>query len=319
MEHTNAQHEDTVAQQRFNYGLSLAYRLFNVMDLLGSAVRAYRKRGHRHEIDEKGVDNQSTFISSAQSAESYYVARVAALKRLSPEEELQLARKMRDGDELSKARLVVANLGLVVMFAKKYSRTGAPMIDLVAEGNIAMLKATDTFDPERGFRFSTYAKRPVTQAMVRALPRLTGSVTLPLQKQASGVESEDAQCFKRGGTDTSETGPFSSKTDYDAWSNQGPVPEATDMPADEEYEPANQIGDLLRDQTLMRAMDCLKAREREIVAARFGLSAPEPETLASLAGRFQISIERVRQIESAGLRRLAEHFAQAGHSLDTML
>lgn len=303
-------------RQRFVYGLALAYRLFNVVELIESVVRGHSKQWHENTKSAK--DTGAVRFDTTPSAERSYIARVATLKRLNAEEELALARQMQSGDELARNLLVSANLGLVVMFARKYSRTGAPVIDLVAEGNIALLKATRTFDPERGFRFATYAKRPVTQAMVRALPRLTGAMTVPLPVQATAMSAEQTGTAGAG-RQTPGDDSVSAKTGHDAWVNLGPVPDAADIPEDEKHEPANRVGDFLRDQTLKRALECLKEREREIVSARFGLDEIEPETLASLAQRFEISIERVRQIETAGLKRLAHHFDQAGHSLGTML
>ena len=313
---------DKVARQRFVYGLALAYKLFNVVELVESVIRS---RGKGPSWRAGGKDSKSEKVArfdTTPSAERSYISRVAALKRLSAEEEFTLATKMRNGDELARNLLVSANLGLVVMFAKKYSLTGAAIIDLVAEGNIALLQATRTFDPERGFRFSTYAKRPITQAMVRALPRLTGAVTVPMPKQPQSETGPPAKVEGLGTDGRYASGDGEGSTTnagLSAWASLAPISDAADIPADEKHEPVNQVGDLLRDQTLKRAMACLKVRERQIVSARFGLDEIEPETLASLASRFEISVERVRQIESAGLKRLAQHLDRAGHSLDTML
>lgn len=312
---------DMEVNQRVTNGLALAYHLFNVADLIQSLVRGHGEGRRLGQSVKMVTTGQAVSFDAMASAERSYVGSVAALKRLDAEEELAVARRMRSGDDLAKNLLVSANLGLVVMFARKYSRTGASMIDLIAEGNIALLQATRTFDPERGFRFATYAKRPVTQAMVSALPRLTGAMTTPMPKQtqAGAASSMETESFKTSLNGTSDDREAISETYMHGYADSGPIPDASELPADEEHEPANQVSDLLRNKTLRRAMECLNAREREIVSARFGLDELEPETLASLATRFEISIERVRQIENAGLKRLARHFDQTGHSLGTML
>ena len=312
---------DAESQQRYVYGLALAYRLFNVVELVESVAKGDGKSTHWRDRAKKAQPRRVARLEATPSAERAYIARVAALKRLNVDEEQQLARRMQAGDELARNLLVSANLGLVVMFARQYARSGASIIDLVAEGNIGLLQATRTFDPERGFRFATYAKRPITQAMVRALPRLTGAVTVPLNKYApsevqSTHESAGAQPENSGNPSYGDLG---SQSNNDAWLNQTPIPDAEEIPADEKEEPLHRVDDLLRDQTISRAMECLAVREREIVSARFGLNGLEPQTLATLATRFGISIERVRQIEYAGLQRLARQLQEAGHSLDTML
>lgn len=314
---------DSKARQRFVYGLALAYRLFNVVELVESVVRGHSESKLPRHGSEDATADRVVRLEATPSAERAYIARVASLKRLNPEEELALARRMQDGDEIARNLLVSANLGLVVMFARKYSRAGASVIDLVAEGNIGLLQATRTFDPERGFRFATYAKRPIAQAMVRALPRLIGALTVPMPKQTSQESrgSAESKELEAGVSSASGRGDGDAERKFgqNAWATLPPIPDPVEIPADEEYEPVNQLDDLLRNQTLRRALQCLKAREREIVTARFGLDELEPQTLASLARRYEISIERVRQIERAGLKRLAQYFDKTGHSLETML
>lgn len=319
---TRGSSDEVESQQRFEFGLSLAYVLVRVSKVLSVFSSECRNSTGSRDTTVRALPFKGGGAKPSPSAEQAYLAHVASFKRLSAGEERATAARMRSGDEAARNQLVSANLGLVVMFAKRYSRSsGAAFLDLAAEGNIALLQATRTFDPTLGFRFSTYAKRPVTQAMVRALPRLSGAITVPISKQEPQQhESCAAKQLPVRGTAQSLKNTFTVlPKGPSAAIDLGPLPDTADLPADEKHGPANQVNHILRDKTLSGALLSLATRERDIMISRFGLAGSEPATLAILALRYDISIERVRQIENAGLKRLADYFVNSGHDLETLL
>lgn len=244
-----------------------------------------------------------------QDGERAYLQKVALSDRLTSSEEYQLAVRMRAGDTGARNALLEANLGLVVMFARRCRHTGVPMIDLIAEGNLGLLAATRDFDPEMGFRFATYAKWFVLQSMQRARPRLTwvAQSAAPLDEASSANEEaeEPGEPFKRGG-----------------WAPV-PVPEPDDsldcQRIPEEEEPPQLTLLTQRRARLLQALACLDSREQLIVGERFALFEERSATLGELAQRLKVSIERVRQIEAAAIRKLRESLHEGGDSARTLL
>lgn len=280
-------------------GLRLAYQVLGLVDRLDNAgkrgERGRHSGGHRQGVsDAREADHEPSSVpidplTSAVDAERAYLAKIHSIPRLQISEEIALATRMRSGDADARNRLVAANLGLVVMFARRYARPGLPLIDLIAEGNMGLLACTRFYDPDRGFRFATYAKLAITQAIVRAIPRLTGAISV-------GYAEADSVRQVELSMDILET-----------------------VPASDDGEPFDGINALMRGQILSTAMQTLSEREREIVTARFGLAGGELVTLATLSRQFGVSIERVRQIEATVLRKLAACLESGGQSSSTML
>jgi len=268
-------------------------------------------------------------------AEQAYLSDVARRHRLTSSEEYGLAQRMRGGDAHARHALIEANLGLVVMFARRYQRPGVPLLDLIAEGNIGLIAATKRFDPEMGYRFSTYAKWSVRQAMQQALPGLVGVVRLPARQTAhrtdlgtaagdaeAGPSELDASGEPPAGAPTwvtSADGPDASQGRAVTACAAGVEETLDTLTIPEDQEPPQLAHTAQRVSTLARALDALCERERVIVSERFALGSDKVTTLDELSQRFGVSVERIRQIESAALRKLAQTLRDAGQSAQTLL
>lgn len=284
-------------------------------------------------------------------AERAYLLRLAHMPRLSSREEYLLAKRVQGGDEAARNALVEANLGLTVMLAQRYRRDGLPLMDLIAEGNFGLIAATRSFDPERGFRFATYAKWAVRQSIERALPRLVTVRQVRLKRSAhskivhepdinladfdnsqlradtapaSLLELEECTDVSADGEEHDSYAIRRLNDDPSAYTARGAAA-ANDEDAllqlaiPEEDEPPSTTQTVQRNQCLARALEGLNARERIIINERYALAGCQTATLEQLALRMKVSIERVRQIECAAVRKLAILLADAGESADTLL
>jgi RNA polymerase sigma factor (sigma-70 family) len=294
---------------------------------------------------------------SPGDAEARYLIEVAQRPRLTSCEEYRLAVRMRAGDMCARNALVEANLGLVVMFARRYQRPGLPMLDLVAEGNFGLLTAARRFDPERGVRFATYAKWWVIRAMQAALPTLVGVVRMPAAMStgagapapaepgdAAHCGDEDAALSARRG-DPLEDAAADIRTPSDADTARpahtepasAPVPSTAGRPCacpghslddedvlntmamPEEHEPQAQLMSAQRTALLGRVLSGLAERDRAIIDKRFALTCNQACTLDELAREFTVSIERIRQLEKAALGKLQKALSDAGECAQTLL
>lgn len=232
---------------------------------------------------------------SFSDAEQQYLARVSTQPRLSSAKEYQLAKRMRNGDTRARNALIEANLGLVVMFARRHARPGLPLLDLVAEGNLGLFASADRFDPEMGFRFATYAKWWVLHGIRAAVKRFA-------QGEGMGHDDDAAEPSKDPGLEV-----HACDTPLNTRGMQTTVSEA---------EPPYLALCSQRNDFLHRALETLTPRDRAIVSARFALAEDEEQTLAVLAHRFELSIERVRQIERAALNKLGQALSHWGVSAE---
>jgi len=273
-----------------------------------------------------------------------YLSEVAARPRLTSREEYCLVIRMKAGDIKARDALLEANLGLVVMFARRYQHPGLPMLDLVAEGNFGLFTAAERFDPEWGCRFATYAKWWVMRAIQTAIPRLVGVVRLPSShhtksKDRSVPASADEKAVlslapltdvdtpsDAGHQDTpdpvsdSHAVLFSEYVDAagTAWSDCATQTSDQDMlwtlaiPVEEE--PPQAMMAAQRAMALQRALGDLSDRDRIVISKRFALHSDQEHgcTLDELARELGVSKERIRQIESAVLTKLQRFLSQSG-------
>jgi RNA polymerase primary sigma factor len=257
-----------------------------------------------------------------------YLAHIGQGELLTHEEEIDLSKRARQGDARARKQLIEKNLRLVVSVAKRYRGYGLPFEDLIQEGNIGLMKAVEKFDPDRGYRFSTYATWWIRQAVQRAVADKGRTIRVPVHmtekiRKVSRVMGELAVELEREPTDEEAAG----RLGWDAEEvrlTMSAMPDATslDQPVSSE-DTASELGDFIEDErvsdtpdTVMREMETahlkeaierLPERARYVLVRRYGLDDRDPATLAELGDELDISRERVRQ-----LQREAERILKGG-------
>ena len=247
-----------------------------------------------------------------------YLAHIGRGELLTHQEEIDLSKRAKKGDTKARQKLIEKNLRLVVSVAKKYRGMGLPFEDLIQEGNIGLMKAVEKFDPDRGYRFSTYATWWIRQAVQRAVADKGRTIRVPvhmgekIRKMARTYNELSAE-MGRDASDE-EVADRLGWTVEEVQAVKDTMPDATslDRPLSSE-EDASDLGSLLEDErvsdtlgTVARTMETMQLREaveelpervRYILVRRYGLGGLEPATLAELSEELDISRERVRQIQ----------------------
>ena len=254
-----------------------------------------------------------------------YLKDIGKVPLLSPEEELELAKRSLEGDEYAKAKLSESNLRLVVSIAKRYSgRTNMQFLDLIQEGNIGLIKAVEKFDPSKGFRFSTYATWWIRQSITRAMADQARTIRIPVHMvetihKLTRVKRQLLQDLGRDPTSaeiaeameiTEEKVAEIQKIAQDPISLENPVGEEEDSKIadfieDETIKSPAEVAaqNLLREQ-LIAVIDTLTPREQKVIRLRYGLDDSHPRTLEEVGREFNVTRERIRQIEAKALRKL---------------
>ncbi|MBX3636905.1 MAG: RNA polymerase sigma factor RpoS [Rubrivivax sp.] len=266
-----------------------------------------------------------------------YLREIRRAPLLSAAEELETAQRARAGDFPARQRMIERNLRLVVSIAKNYTGRGLPMIDLIEEGNLGLMHATTKFEPERGFRFSTYASWWIRQGIERAIMQQARLIRLPVHvvrelnqvlkarrtvearfADGRGASAEDiASELQRPAAEVAALLHMAEQpTSLDAPLDRsaGDAGEAmVDLVADEQA--ADPLGQRLSEE-LQRLVEAglseLGAREREVLLGRYGLHGREPQTLEDLAAQLGLTRERVRQIQQEALLKLKRRMARQG-------
>lgn len=253
-----------------------------------------------------------------------YLKDIGKILLLSPEEELELAKRIELGDEEAKKELAEANLRLVVSIAKRYAGRGMQFLDLIQEGNLGLIKAVDKFDYRKGFKFSTYATWWIRQAITRAIADQARTIRIPVHMvetinrlvrtsrqllQELGREPQPEEIAERMDLPVERVREVM-KISQDPVSLETPIGEEED----------SHLGDFIQDEhvavpvdaatftllheQLLEVLDTLTEREQKVLKLRFGLEDGRPRTLEEVGREFNVTRERIRQIEAKALRKL---------------
>ena len=253
-----------------------------------------------------------------------YLKDIGKILLLSPEEELDLAKRIELGDEEAKNKLAEANLRLVVSIAKRYAGRGMQFLDLIQEGNLGLIKAVDKFDYRKGFKFSTYATWWIRQAITRAIADQARTIRIPVHMvetinrlvrtsrqllQELGREPQPEEIAQRMDLPVERIREVM-KISQDPVSLETPIGEEED----------SHLGDFIQDEhvavpvdaatftllheQLLEVLDTLTEREQKVLKLRFGLEDGRPRTLEEVGREFNVTRERIRQIEAKALRKL---------------
>jgi RNA polymerase primary sigma factor len=283
----------------------------------------------RYEIAREAVTRKAN--SETPEPLARYLAQIGQDRLLTHEEEIDLSKRARAGDKQAREKLIEKNLRLVVSVAKKYRGMGLPFGDLIQEGNIGLMKAVEKFDPDRGYRFSTYATWWIRQAVQRAVADKGRIIRLPVhvgekRRKMARVyyqlsaelarEPTDEEVARKLGWDVGRVKDVKSAIP-DATSLNRPLSSEEDsselgdyIEDEQESSIASQVVRELEGHRLMESVERVPERQRRVLVRRYGLDGEKPATLAELSEELGVSRERVRQLqrEAEGvLRDAGEH------------
>jgi len=290
-------------------------------------------------------DLAAQFPGESSDTLTMYLRDVRRTELFTPDEEFEVATRARSGDFAARQSMIEHNLRLVVSIAKSYLNRGVPMADLIEEGNLGLMHAIEKFEPERGFRFSTYATWWIRQAVERAVMNQGPVIRLPVHvvrelqqvlrarrmlendplfaaSRPEGVKVDDIAALL--GRDVSEVAQLLAMAE---------TPRSLDAGVDKSDD-EHTLGDSMADEhtvdppgvtqtheverLLETWIDALTGREKEVLEGRFGLHDREPETLEILSERLGLTRERIRQIQNEALVKLRRHLARNGISRDAL-
>jgi RNA polymerase primary sigma factor len=281
--------------------------------------------------EEKEYEDSEDFISDEEEIDlkdpiKMYLKEIGKIPLLSFEEEIELAKRIEKYDIEAKKKLIESNLRLVVSIAKKYTGHSLSFLDLVQEGNVGLIRAVEKYDYRRGFRFSTYASWWIRQAVTRALADQSRVIRVPVHmvESINKIQKAERYLYQETGKEPTHDDiaknvnlPLKKVRDYLKVS-QEPVSLETPLGADKD----NKLGDFVEDkkvsspeeyvidehfkEQLYSILDTLTPREREILRLRFGLDNIKPHTLEDVGKIFNVTRERIRQVEAKAIKRLKQ-------------
>ena len=277
-------------------------------------------------------------VSKTLDATQLYLSEIGYSPLLTAEEEVHFARRALKGCEASRKRMIVSNLRLVVKIARRYNNRGLALLDLIEEGNLGLIRAVEKFDPERGFRFSTYATWWIRQTIERAIMNQTRTIRLPIHVV------KELNVYLRASRELSQKLDHEPTAEEIALALDKPVEDVTkmlrlneritsvdtpiggendkallDIIADEkEFSPEESLQDSDIKSNIVTWLEELNPKQREVLARRFGLMGHEPSTLEDVGAEIGLTRERVRQIQVEALRRLRDMLGHQGLSLENL-
>lgn len=290
--------------------------------------------------EENTPDDVFTRDDSARAmdATQIYLGEIGFSPLLSAEEEVYFSRLSLKGDQAARKRMIESNLRLVVKIARRYINRGLALLDLIEEGNLGLIRAVEKFDPERGFRFSTYATWWIRQTIERAIMNQTRTIRLPIhvvkelniylraarelsqRLDHEPTPEEIAAALDRPVEDVRKMLKLNEKiTSVDTPVAGSSEKQLLDILADEkELGPETELQDADIRHHLVLWLEELNPKQREVLARRFGLLGFEPSTLEDVGREIGLTRERVRQIQVEALRRLREIVTHQGLNIETL-
>ncbi|MBU1437160.1 MAG: RNA polymerase sigma factor RpoS [Gammaproteobacteria bacterium] len=290
--------------------------------------------------EETTTDDVFTRDDSARAmdATQIYLGEIGFSPLLSAQEEVYFSRLSLKGDQAARKRMIESNLRLVVKIARRYINRGLALLDLIEEGNLGLIRAVEKFDPERGFRFSTYATWWIRQTIERAIMNQTRTIRLPIhvvkelniylraarelsqRLDHEPTPEEIAAALDRPVEEVRKMLKLNEKiTSVDTPVAGSSEKQLLDILADEkELGPETELQDADIRQHLVLWLEELNPKQREVLARRFGLLGYEPSTLEDVGREIGLTRERVRQIQVEALRRLREIVTHQGLNIETL-
>jgi RNA polymerase primary sigma factor len=276
------------------------------------------------EVEEEELDLSIPEGISIDDPVRMYLKEIGKVPLLSPEEEIELANRIEAGDIVAKKKLAEANLRLVVSIAKRYVGRGMLFLDLIQEGNLGLIKAVEKFDYRKGFKFSTYATWWIRQAITRAIADQARTIRIPVHMvetinklirvsrqllQELGREPQPEEIAKEMDMPVDKVREIM-KIAQEPVSLETPIGEEEDshlgdfIPDDEAPAPAEAAAFTMLKEQLINVLDTLTPREEKVLRLRFGLDDGRARTLEEVGKEFNVTRERIRQIEAKALRKL---------------
>ena len=276
------------------------------------------------EIDVEHIDLSVPEGIGVDDPVRMYLKEIGKVPLLSPDEEIELAKKIELGDEEAKKKLAESNLRLVVSIAKRYAGRGMQLLDLIQEGNLGLIKAVEKFDYRKGYKFSTYATWWIRQAITRAIADQARTIRIPVHmvETINRLVSTQRQLVQKLGREATPEELAKEldmpvdrvreimKISQDPVSLETPIGEEEDshlgdfIQDDNVEVPADAATYTLLHEQLMEVLSTLTEREQKVLRLRFGLDDGRPRTLEEVGRQFNVTRERIRQIEAKALRKL---------------
>ncbi len=290
----------------------------------GGSVEANAEHAAEPQPDQRKKVEIDLTVEPSLDSLRLYLRSIGRVHLLTAEQEVQLARRIERGDMIAKQQMIEANLRLVVSIAKSYLGRGLTFLDLIQEGSMGLIRAVEKFDYRRGYKFSTYATWWIRQAVTRAIADKGRTIRIPVhmvEKLNKVVHVERQLVQQLGREPTPEEIALELETTVREVRDvlrMAQQPISLEKPIGEEED--SELGDFVEDQTaespfeqaaehlrrenLRRALAALPEREREVIEMRFGLTGERPYTLEEVGRAFNVTRERIRQIENHTLKKL---------------
>lgn len=287
---------------------------------------------------EEAASGELISVGSTIDPTDLYLREIGGSPLLSKEEEIHYGRLAQQGDEQARKRMIESNLRLVVKIARRYLRSGLPILDLIEEGNIGLMRAVEKFDPERGFRFSTYGAWWIQQTIERAIMSQTRTIRLPVhivkrlnaclrasRNLAKNLDHEPSmeEIASGWGESLGEVEKLLNLNEK-VVSIDAPISEEVNKPildtlGQEQDSPLDQLSHYKLQQNLNLWLNNLTTKHRAVMEYRFGLNGQEPLTLDQTGREVGLTRERVRQLQAEALKLLKQEIEKRGNGLDSFL